>query len=99
MEYYSVIKKNEILPFSTTCVDLKGTTLSEISQRKTKAIWSNSYVEFKNKKQNQKKKNSKLTDTENRLIVVRGGVKGIKKVQTSSYKINKSWEWNVQLGD
>ena len=32
MEYYSVIKKNEILPFAATCMDLEGIMLSEISQ-------------------------------------------------------------------
>ena len=32
MEYYSAIKKNEILPFATTWVDLEGIMLSEISQ-------------------------------------------------------------------
>ena len=32
MEYYSAIKKNEILPFATTWMDLEGTMLSEISQ-------------------------------------------------------------------
>ena len=31
MEYYSAIKKNEILPFATTCMDLEGIILSEIS--------------------------------------------------------------------
>ena len=31
MEYYSAIK-NEILPFATTWTDLKGVTLSDISQ-------------------------------------------------------------------
>ena len=36
MEYYSVIKKNEILPFATTWMELEGNMLSEISQRKTK---------------------------------------------------------------
>ena len=33
MEYYSAIKKNEILPFATTWMDLEGMMLSEISQR------------------------------------------------------------------
>ena len=33
--YYSAIKKNEILPFATTWMELKGIMLSEISQRKT----------------------------------------------------------------
>ena len=32
MEYYSSIKKNEILPFATTWMELKGIMLSEISQ-------------------------------------------------------------------
>ena len=31
MEYYSAIKKNEILPFEATWMDLKGVMLSEIS--------------------------------------------------------------------
>ena len=32
MEYYSAIKKNEILPFTTTWIDLEGIMLSEINQ-------------------------------------------------------------------
>ena len=32
MEYYSTIKKNEILPFATTWVELEGIMLSEITQ-------------------------------------------------------------------
>ena len=32
MKYYSTIKKNEILPFATTWMELEGITLSEISQ-------------------------------------------------------------------
>ena len=38
MEYYSAIKKNEILPFAITWMELEGVTLSEISQRKTNFI-------------------------------------------------------------
>ena len=33
MEYYSAIKKKEILPFATALMDLKGITTSETSQR------------------------------------------------------------------
>ena len=33
MEYYSAVKKNEILLFATTWMDLDGIMLSEISQR------------------------------------------------------------------
>ena len=35
MEYYSAIKKNEIMPFAATWVDLEIIILSEGSQRKT----------------------------------------------------------------
>ena len=38
MEYYSAIKKNEILPFATTWMELEGIMLREISQRKAKII-------------------------------------------------------------
>ena len=37
MGYYLAIKKNEILPFATTWMELDGIMLSEISQRKTKS--------------------------------------------------------------
>ena len=43
MEYYSVIKKNEVVPFVTTWVDLEDAMLSEISQTdkdKYKCIFS-----------------------------------------------------------
>ena len=38
MEYYSAIKKNKILQFAATWMDLEGIMLSEISQRKTNTI-------------------------------------------------------------
>ena len=31
-EYYSAIKKNEIMPFAATCMDLELIILSEVSQ-------------------------------------------------------------------
>ena len=37
-EYYSVTKMNKILPFATTWMDLEGSTLSEISQRKINTV-------------------------------------------------------------
>ena len=39
MEYYSALKKkNEILPFERTLMDLEGITLSEISQKKINTV-------------------------------------------------------------
>ena len=33
MEYYSAIKKNKIMPFTATCIELETLILSEISQK------------------------------------------------------------------
>ena len=38
MEYYSAIKKKEILPFAAMWMDLEGIMLSEIRQRKTNNV-------------------------------------------------------------
>jgi len=38
LEYYSAIKKNEIMPFAATWMDLKIILQSEISQTKTNII-------------------------------------------------------------
>ena len=39
MEHYSATKKNEIMPFATTCMDLEILILSEVSQKeKTNTI-------------------------------------------------------------
>ena len=35
MEYYSAIKKNEIMPFAVTWMDLEIIILREVRQRKT----------------------------------------------------------------
>ena len=38
MEYYSAIKRNEIMPFAATWMQLEIITLSEVSQTKTNTI-------------------------------------------------------------
>ena len=47
MEYYSAIKKNEVMPFTATWMDLDIVILSEVSQTKTNTIWYHLYVESK----------------------------------------------------
>ena len=42
------LKKNEIVQFETTWMDLEGVILSEISQRETHALWFHLYMEPKN---------------------------------------------------
>ena len=39
MEYYSAIKKNEIMPFAVTWMDLEIVIMSEVSQTKTSMIY------------------------------------------------------------
>ena len=56
MEYYSAMKKKEILPFIAIWMDLKDFRLNEIGrQKKTNTAWSHWYVDSKN---------IKLTETE-----------------------------------
>ena len=50
MEYYSAIKKNEIMPFAATWIDLEITILSEVRQTKTNIILYCLYVQSKKKK-------------------------------------------------
>ena len=59
MEYYSVIKEKETLPFSTTQMDLEGAMLSEIRQilHDLTYMW------------NLKKTKNKPINTKNRLVV------------------------------
>ena len=38
MEYYSAIRKHEILPFAAIWMDLENIILSEVNQRKTNMI-------------------------------------------------------------
>ena len=47
IEYYSAIKKNEIMPFAGTWMDLETAILSEVSQIKTNIIWYHLYVKYK----------------------------------------------------
>lgn len=90
IEYFSVIKKNEILLFAITWTDLEDITLSEISQTKTDKLF---HLQVESKKKKQQNRDRLI---ENRLVFVIGeegremGEIGErdKEVQTFSYKIN-----------
>ena len=47
MEYYSSLKKDDILSLVTIQMDLEGIMLSDISQRKANTVWFHFYVESK----------------------------------------------------
>ena len=44
MEYYSAVKKKEILTFAATWMDLKGIMLSEMSDRKRHRLYDITYT-------------------------------------------------------
>ena len=50
MEYYSAIKKKEMMPFAATWMDLEIVIQSEVSHRKINIIWHHLYVKYKKKK-------------------------------------------------
>ena len=82
MEYYPAMKKNEIMPFTATWMQLEIIILIEVSQKNT--IWFHLYVESKiwhtwTYLQN------RLTDIQNRLVVAKGeGAGG-----------GKDWEFGI----
>ena len=49
MEYYSAIKKNEIMLYAAAWINLEMIILREISQRKTNIMWYHLHVESKKK--------------------------------------------------
>ena len=60
MEYYWDIKKNEILLFATTWMELEYIMLSEISQRKTNITWFHLYVNLRYKTDEHKGTEAKI---------------------------------------
>ena len=80
MEYYSAIKKNEIMPFAATEMDLEIIILNEVSQTKINIIWYHLYVESKIwYKWTYLQSRNRLTDIENKFMVTKGkgGGRGI----------------------
>ena len=93
-EYYSAIKKNEIMPFAATRMQLEILILSEISQTEKDKYHMILFIYglFSLK--------AKLINTENKLAGVGGSVRWVKEAKR--YKLpatNKSWGCNLQHGD
>ena len=84
MEYYSAIKKNEILPCATMWMELEGIMLSEIRERQKLYDFIHMRTlrdktdERKGNKNNIKTggQNKRLINTENKLRVTGGVVEG-----------------------
>ena len=69
MEYYLAVKKNEIILFTVTWIDLEIIILRKVSQKKTNIIWCHLYVEsqIQYKSAGNKYLGNRITDTESRL--------------------------------
>ena len=89
MEYYLAMRKNEILPFATTWMELEGIMLSEISQSEkdrchifslicglrklNKRQWGKGRGKNSYKQRGRKANHKRLLNTENKLRVDGGG--------------------------
>ena len=78
MEYYSAIKKNDIMPFAATWMELETVILSEVSQKEkdkyhTLSLISGIYCTVQMKLSTEKK----IMDLENRLVVAKGEGEGV----------------------
>ena len=70
--YYSAIKKNEIMPFVATWMQLEIIILSEIRKKNTISL----ICGILNMTQMNLSTKQKHKDTENRLVAAKGGVDG-----------------------
>ena len=83
MEYYSVIKKNEIMPSAATSVDAEIVALSEVSQTEKDKYHTMSLIceIFKKNDTNELiyKTEIDLTDIENKVMVTKEKWRGMDK--------------------
>ena len=91
MKYYSAIKKNEIMPFAATWMELKTLILSVISQKeKDKYHMISLIFGIQYTAQMNLSTEKKIMDLENRLVVPRAGVGGLRR---------EGWTGNLGLTD
>ena len=80
MEYYSAVKKNEIMPFAATWIDLEIIILSEVSQTEKDEYHMISHIGNLKKKDTNEiilQNRNRSTDIENKLKVTKGRGGGI----------------------
>ena len=76
MEYYSTIKKSEIMPFAATWMDLEMIILNKVSEKETKIPYDITYMwNLKYDTNELIYKTDRLMDIKNRFAVSRGGRK------------------------
>uniref|UniRef100_A0A8W4FMT1 DUF1725 domain-containing protein n=1 Tax=Sus scrofa TaxID=9823 RepID=A0A8W4FMT1_PIG len=86
MECYSAIKKNKIMPFTATWMELETLILSELSQKdKYHMISLISGIYYKAQMNLSAEK--KIMDFQNRLVVAKGGSGVIGELGVSRYKL------------
>ena len=73
MEYYSAIKKNDIMPFVATWMELETLILSEASQKEKDKY----HISLIYRAQMNLSTEKKIMDLENRLVVARGEEEGV----------------------
>ena len=69
IECYSAIKKNKVMPFAATWMDLEIISLSKVSQRKTNITYHLYAKSLKRYKWTYLQNRSRPTDIENKLMV------------------------------
>ena len=92
MEYYSATKKNEILPFVTTWMDLQGIMLSEVSQKMTVLcdftyMWNLKKTKKQQNKTDEQTKQKQLIDTGKKLLVTREESEAVDEIGEGDSKV------------
>jgi len=78
MEYYSAIKRNKIMPFAATWIELETLILSEVSQKEKDKCHMISLISgIYCKAQMNLSTEKKITDLENRLAVAKEEGEGV----------------------
>ena len=77
MEYYTAVKKNKIMPFSATWMELETLILSEVSQKEKDKYHMISFISgIQYRAQMNISTEKKIRDLENRFVAAPGGEGG-----------------------